>query len=155
MDKTKELNEDGVTKVRVEHRREDNDELPGVFTWSSDAQHGALLWSYADQDRGAEFDPPVQFDCPRMDPGHEVGTNSANRNWLARFEDVEGCACFWVPGWSHEDCIHISLDDGDGDSDSFGRVTGDWWLVPRYGPAQRSIDADGARWSLCGWDWEE
>lgn len=142
--------------VTLEHWNDSSNELLASLVWSADSDAGVLLWSYQSvaEDVDLAFDPPVQLACPRMAPGEQVVTETGGRSWTARFEAVEGCACEWVPDWGDEDCVRLSLDDGDGDPQTFGRVTGTRWMVPRYGSSVMQLDADGTRWSLHQHSWE-
>ncbi len=122
--------------------------------WSNHSQ-GVWLHGYTDSDGEVSFEPAILFGEAMAHPGDVVQTFSAGRRWTATFEGFDGCATFWVPGWGDENCLVVTLSDGDDDPATHGVVTGTYHLVPLYGPAWLDLDGYDELWRLYAHDWEQ
>jgi hypothetical protein len=128
--------------------------------WSSDSINGVAIHGYRDYEGsggddtgGLEandsqvFDPPIIFADDDMAPGASVTTTTGGWTFTSTLEVSEPCPNPWVEDWN--DCLKMVLeDDGSG-----SLVSGNYWLVPRYGVAwmRRTVDAD--TWKLRDADW--
>jgi hypothetical protein len=136
---------------------DDSEDLAWSVLWSSDSVQGVQIHGYtnATNDTEVTFDPPILFAEGHGIPGDQLITQSGGYTWTATFDSVEGCETYWVPGWADENCLVVTLDDGDDTPITNAIIVGTYWLVPRYGSAWLELDAYDARWSLSNHDWEE
>jgi len=122
--------------------------------WSSDSSAGVQIHAYAEGGGGrVDLDPPVTFAQPRMDPGDEVTSGAGGWDFTSTFVGGEPCANHWV-GDDWDRCLHVRLDDGDGDDGAGAPFAGDYWLVPRYGAAWLETTGDSDTWVLLNAFWE-
>jgi hypothetical protein len=149
-----------------------------AVNWSSDGIdgiqiHGYQTWAIADSggDGGADsgdtgggpgaawadaletFEPPVVVADPEMAPGESVESSGGSWSFVSTFEAVEGCPNYYV-GDEWNECLRLTLDDGDGDDMSGAPFAGSYWLVPRYGTAWMRLTGDAENWVLVDADWE-
>lgn len=147
------VNEEDV--VTFEWSRSDTEEIIGAVKWSSTSGEGIKIHGYA---VGLEdfitFDPPVLVsdDDDKMLRGDSVTTETNNGyTFTSTYIGPEDCPVNWGNKWT--DCVHIRLDDGDGD-DMVGPIfAGDYWLVQRYGPAWMELSGYPGKWDLSDYDW--
>ena len=86
--------------------------------------------------------PPLE-----MAPGASVVTTTGGWTFTSTLEASEPCPNPWVEDWN--DCLKMVLeDDGSG-----SLVSGNYWLVPRYGVAWMRRTADADTWKLRDADW--
>lgn len=136
---------------------DDSEDLAWSVLWSSDSVQGVQIHGYTNETNDTEvtFDPPILFAEGHGIPGDQLITQSGGYTWTATFSSVEGCETYWVPGWADENCLVVTLDDGDDTPITNAIIVGTYWLVPRYGSAWLELDAYDAIWSLSNHDWEE
>jgi hypothetical protein len=152
---------DDVEVVDLEHwviGEDDAEDLAWTVKWASDDVDGVMIYGYIDHanDNEVTFDPPIQFAEDNGIPGDDpIVTSTGGFTWTASFDRVEGCETYWVPGWADEQCLVVTLDDGDDTPVTNGIIVGTYHLVPRYGAAWLDVDAYDARWSLSNHDWEQ
>lgn len=145
---------DSLELVTFEYYRDDTYELLGSVTWSNRA--GEVLihrWSDA-AGTVEEFDPPVSV-TPKsgyMRAGEAVTTETGGRTFTSTFVDVQDCPVQWGLDW--EGCVHLNLDDGDGDAMAGPLFAGEYWLVTRYMFAWMHITGYSAKWNLANYDYD-
>lgn len=141
--------------------RHSNDDTLDIFfevTWSTDDVDGVRIHSYEDVAHSGEkvtFNPPVQFMERKNIPGDIIITETGGYTFTSTFDNVEGCGTYWVPDWEEEDCLKMVLDDGDNDPSTNSFITGDYWLVTRFGAALFETDHYGLMWNLSDHDWSD
>ncbi len=101
------------------------------------------------------FDPPIQIADRRMVPGESIVTETGGTTWTSTFEGTEACANDWVGGENTWTCLHIVLDDGDGDMSAGSPVSGEFWTAPRYGLSWFQLSGETDKWILAKAEWEE
>jgi hypothetical protein len=146
----------GTTEVvTFEWYNEDTGELMGAVKWGSSSQDSIQIFAYAvGTDDYTTFDTPVQLtdDSNYMNRGESVVTETNGFTFTSTFSDVQDCPTVWDASWS--DCVHITLDDGDGDDMAGPIFVGEYWLVHRYGPAWMKLTGYADNWNLAHYDWE-
>jgi hypothetical protein len=158
VEKTDAVVLDGLEVVTLTHTLTDEDgeqRWVADVRWVSDSLEGVLLMGYTHGEVVVDLEPPVQLAEWRPVPGDVSETFSTGRHWTSTFERLDGCATPWVPGWEDEQCVVITLDDGDDLPETNGLVTGNYRLVPHYGAAWLELDAYGVQWRLSDYDWAE
>lgn len=131
-------------------------EIVGAVKWSSSSGDGIHIHGYSvGTGDVTTFDPPIAFtdDDDYMKAGESVTTQTGGMTFTATFVGVEDCPVQWGLEW--EDCLHIELDDGDGDDSAGPIFAGDYWLVQRYGPAWMHLTGYSEKWNLARYDWSE
>jgi hypothetical protein len=103
----------------------------------------------------AAFTPPVVLADKKMVPGDSELTDVNGTTWTTTLEGQESCANHWVNGDQTWDCLHVSLDDGDGDYSAGSPASGHFWLAPRYGMSWFQLTGDLDKWVLADADWSE
>lgn len=152
-----------------------------TIDFSSDTYSGIQIWGYEvvsdpiDWDTGAtdsgesgdtgttgwgpaetvDFDPPLVLSDPKMAPGEIVETTTGGSDWTAEFKYQEECPNNWIAGENTWSCLYVELDDGDDDLDSGSRVSGRYWLAPRYGMSWFQQPGDDEKWILARANWSE
>lgn len=101
------------------------------------------------------FDPPIQIASRRMVPGDSEVTETGGTTFTSTFESAPDCANDWVSGDNTWTCVHIILDDGDGDISTGIPVAGEFWSAPRYGLSWFQLTGDADKWVLAKAVWEE
>jgi hypothetical protein len=108
-----------------------------------------------DESNTVAFDPPIQLGDRRMIPGESIVTETGGATWTATFESTAACANDWVGGENTWTCLHIVLDDGDGDMSAGSPISGEFWTAPRYGLSWFQLTGDADQWILATAKWEE
>lgn len=148
--------QDGVELVTMEWSRDDTGEVVGSVIWSSTEGDSVLIHGYA---VGAEsptmFDTPIWFtdDDDLMKVGESVTTETNGYTFTSTFIEMTDCPVNWGLEWTG--CVHMKLDDGDGDDNAGPIFAGEYWLVERYGPAWMLLTGYSDIWNLAHYDWEE
>lgn len=141
--------------VTFEWSRDDTGELVGAVKWSASSGDGIKIHAYAEGTGDfITFDTPVLVtdDDDTMMRDQEVVTETNGYTFTATYIGPEDCPVQWGVEWV--DCLHISLDDGDGDDMAGPIFSGDYWLVQRYGPAWMHLTGYDEKWNLADYDWE-
>ncbi len=141
--------------VTLEHSDADTDDLLWQVIFSEDSVQGVRVHGYTD----VQADLDVLFDTPVMLVERGVQdepsvTETSQGSFIAETSRA-GCETYWVPDWGEESCLVVDLRDTDDDPTTHGIVTGQYRLVPSYGPAWLDLDAYDDTWWLSGFDWEE
>ncbi len=142
---------DGAEVVTLEHSEEDAGVVLGAVKWSN--SDGVKIYGYRSDATSdfTMFDTPIVFAEQFMRKGDEMVTETNDMTFTSSFVAVEDCPVLWGPDW--KECVHMRLDDGDGD-DSVGPLfAGDYWLVTRYGPAWMQTTGVAAKWNLKDYQW--
>jgi hypothetical protein len=155
VEKVDETETSGSTEIVTwEQYRDDTAELVGAVKWSADSSDGIQIHAYAvGTDDFTVFDPPIAVsdNSDYMNRGDSVVTETGGMTFTSTFVEVVDCPVQWGLDW--EDCVHMRIDDGDGD-DTVGPIfAGDYWLVTRYGPAWMHTTGYDDKWNLAHYDW--
>lgn len=146
---------DGLELVTFEYYRDDTYSLVGSVTWSN-RSGDVKIHRWAGADGVTEtFDTPVQVTDPSgyWRPGADpVVTQTNGRTFTSTFVDVQDCPVVWGLDW--ENCVHLTLDDGDGDPNAGPIFAGEYWLVTRYMIAWMKITGYGEKWNLADYDYD-
>jgi hypothetical protein len=143
--------------VTLRHTNQSDKSLIGEVDWSSDSSEGILIHRTYEEASAVTttFDPPILVSKPQGVPGDSRVTETGGFTFTCTFEDIDGCATYWAPDWSGEDCFLFTIDDGDGDTSTNGLIVGTYWLVPSWGTALMDLDGYDAQWSLSAGEWDE
>ncbi len=147
---------DGIEVVTLEYFDATSSDLLWQVRWSSDAIHGVRIHGFTDVQGQDEvvFDTPVVL-IERGVQSEPVVTETNGFTFTASAGSHDGCETFWMPAWSDESCLVVSLSDADGLPGTHGVITGEYRLVPSYGPAWLDLDAYDDAWWMSDFDWEE
>lgn len=145
---------DQLELVTFEYYRDDTYELLGSVTWSN--RSGEVLihrWSGAGG-TSETFDTPVAVtpSSGYMKAGESVTTETNGRTFTSTFVDVQDCPVQWGLDW--EDCVHLEIDDGDGDPMAGPIFAGEYWLVTRYMFAWMLTTGYTEKWNLANYDYD-
>jgi hypothetical protein len=150
---TERVNDEEV--VTFEWSNGDSGELVGAVKWSATSGEGIKIHAYADGTGDfITFDTPVLVtdDDDKMSRNESVTTETNGYTFVSTLVGPENCPVDWGLDW--ENCLHINLDDGDGDDMTGPIFAGDYWLVQRYGPAWMQLTGYTEKWNLAHYDWE-
>lgn len=138
---------DGSEVVTLEYRRSDTLDLLYTTVWSSDEAGGILIYSSEVQGGDSKtYSPPVQFAEYQMRGGDEVVTETGGMTFTSTYVAKEECPNLWVSDvW---ECLHINIDDGDGDDMVGAPFAGDWWIAGSWGPSIFQPTGWSAPWVL-------
>lgn len=152
-DQTERVDEEEV--VTWEWSREDTGDLLGSVKWSSTSNEGIKIHGYSvGTEEFTTFDTPVLVtdDDDYMNKNESVVTETNGYTFTSTLLGVESCPVLWGPDdW---ECVHIVLDDGDGDDTAGPIFAGEYWLVPRYGPAWMILTGYEEKWDLSFYEQE-
>lgn len=143
--------------VTFEWSKKEGSDITGIVgsvKWSSVDGDGVQIHGYSvGTDAFVTFDPPVQVsdDDDYMKVGESVTTETGGYTFTSTFVGVEDCPVQWGLDW--EDCLHFTIDDGDGDDNAGPIFAGDYWVVQRYGPAWMHLTGYEAKWNLAHYEW--
>jgi len=153
VEKTDVVDAGGTKITTLEYRQQPQggDGTPGdllySIDWSSDSAAGIVVYGYSVQ--GAEsvtYDQPVQFADYQMATGDTVTTDTNGTSFTATMVGMESCTNLWTSEtW---DCVHMNLDDGDGDDSAGPPFAGDWWLAGSWGASSFQNSGATAPWVL-------
>jgi hypothetical protein len=128
----------------------------GDVKWSSVSGSGIKIFGYSEGTGGEMimFDTPVDFtdDDDYEKPNETITTTTNGYTFTSTFIDLQDCPVDWGLDWIG--CMHIKLDDGDGDDTAGPFFAGEYWLVTRYGPAWMKLTGDTANWNLADYNWD-
>ena len=113
---------------------------------------GTTGWGPAET---VDFDPPLVVADAKMAPGDSVETSTAGSTWTSTFKYQEECPNNWIAGENTWSCLYIELEDGDGDIESGSKVSGRYWLAPRYGMSWFHWAGESDKWVLARAEWSE
>lgn len=105
-------------------------------------------WSEGADGEYTTFDTPLLLtpDDGYMNRGEAVVTETNGYTFTSTFVETVNCPVMWGPqDWT---CVHLTIDDGDGDDTAGPFFAGDWWLVTLYGPAWMQLTGDTGKWNL-------
>jgi hypothetical protein len=147
---------DGREVVTFEHAFSDGT-VKGAVKWASSAGEGIRIYGYRDGPDGdfTMFDTPVlvtsQNDAENL--GDSVRTTTDGYTFTSTLLGFENCPVPWG-GLDWTGCMHLKIDDGDGDDTTGPLFAGEYWLVTRYGPAWMKLTGDREKWKLADYDWD-
>jgi len=171
----------GSTVVHeFQHYNQDTGSLLMTVKWSSDSSDGVLIHGFQVYDvddgggpggpgddtgdtggpggdvtsPGGEYNfaaDPLVFGQSEMAPGESVTSSGGGWDFTSTFVGVEPCPNHWV-GEDWDECLHFYLDDGV-DGAGAAAISGDYWLVPRYGIAWIQLGGDSDVWRLVQANW--
>jgi hypothetical protein len=124
--------------------------------WSSESSGGVQVWSYVDSRESPDgavllFDPPLAVADASMEVGDQVKTTTGGYSFTSSFEGNVDCPNHWVTdAW---ECVHILLEDGDGDSNTGPAFAGDWYLAADWGPSRFVPTGFTQPWVLTRAEW--
>lgn len=141
--------------VTLEYSEDEGDTLLYSVSWSTYVGDAVYVHAYS-VGTGAqiEFDPPIPVtdDDDSMRTGDAVTaetTGSDGTSWTITstyVEPIPECPTLYTDKWT--DCIHVRIDDGDGDDAVGLPFAGDYTLVTGYGPAYMQLTGDADEWNL-------
>jgi len=106
-------------------------DLIRTITWSSDLEDGVRIHDYEDATTGLiEFNPPILIAPEKMERDETAVTDTGGFTWTSTLIATETCPVHMNVDWT--DCIHFSLDDGDGDINTNPGLVGDYWAIVGY-----------------------
>jgi hypothetical protein len=130
--------------------------VKGAVKWASAPGEGIKIYGFRDGPDGdfTMFDTPVLVTSENdtENPGESVTTTTNGYTFTSTFIDFEDCPVQWGLDWTG--CMHLKIDDGDGDDTTGPIFAGEYWLVTRYGPAWMKLTGDGQKWNLADYDWD-
>ncbi len=144
--------EDGVPVVTFAYSTDVSATI-GTVTFSSIEVSGVRIHGYTEGASSTTFDPPIVLTADVMSPGDSIVTSANDLTFTSTHLGFEDCPVYWGLDW--EDCLHLRLDDGDGDDDAGPFFAGEYWLVQRYGPAWMHLTGYRERWNLGHYEWRE
>jgi len=115
--------------------------------WSSDGTYGTRIWGFDTAGGTVSFDPSVQVTDGEMVAGASVVTDTGGDTWTSTFVGVETCPVIWTQEWGDR-CVHLHLDDGDGDDDGGSWVAGHYWVITNYNVVGMELTDDTGQWQL-------
>lgn len=148
---------DGEEVVTWEYWVEEGDLLATV-KWSAENGDAIKIHGWSEgEGEFTTFDTPVLL-TPQdgyMNRGEEVTTETNGYTFTSTFVETVTCPVQW--GLDEWECVHLELDDGDGDDTTGPFFAGDWYLVTLYGPAWMRLTGYTADqlWDLAAYDWLE
>jgi hypothetical protein len=154
--KTQTTQVEGREVVTMEYTNGNTAEVFGSVQWSSVTSDAVLVHGYSLGTTGAlvTFDPPVKItdDDDAMRIGDTVvteTTDSDGSSFTYTSTLVEGVAT--CPSTANDDfaqCVHMTVDDGDGDSASGPLFTGDFIFVASWGAVFQTLPGWETEWEL-------
>lgn len=130
--------------------------IVGAVKWSAAAGHGIKIhaWSEGPAGEFTVFDSPILVTNERdyANVGEVVTTTTNGYTFTSTFVGFQDCPVQWGLDW--EGCLHLTIDDGDGDPSAGPFFAGDYWLVTRYGPAWMKLTGNTEKWNLIDYDWD-
>lgn len=128
----------------------------GSVKWSSQLGEGIKIHAYSEGADGdfTTFDSPILVTSEHdlSNPGDVQTTTTNGATFTSTFVGFEDCPSPWGP--DYHDCLHLSIEDGNGDNGTGPFFAGDYWLVTRYGPAWMKLTGNMERWNLIEYDWD-
>jgi hypothetical protein len=147
---------EGREVVTMEYTNGNTAEVFGSVQWSSVTSDAVLVHGYSLGATGATitFDPPVMItdDDDAMRTGDSVETtttDSEGTEWTFTSTLVEGVPT--CPATANDDftqCVHMTIDDGDGDPTTGPLFTGDFIFVASWGAVFQTIPGWETEWEL-------
>jgi hypothetical protein len=116
-------------------------EVIRTITWSSDIQEGVRIHDYEDPSSGLiEFEPPILIAPEKMERDEEAVTDTGGFTWTSTLLGTESCPVKMNVDWT--DCVHFSLDDGDGDDSTNPGLVGEYWAIVGYNVVTVQLNSD-------------
>ena len=160
---------DGITRYTVDYSKHCRGasadcvegELIRTITWSSDLEEGVRVHDYEDPISGpVEFQPPILIAPEKMERDDTAVTETGGFTWTTTLIATEMCPVHMNVDWP--DCIHFSLDDGDGDDTTNAGLVGEYWAIVGYNVVAVQLlaeltvvdDVEVGQWQLSGHDCE-
>jgi hypothetical protein len=129
--------------------------VPGLtktVKWRVTESRGVFLHGVSDGlGNTTNFTPPIQLAEAEMNTDDTVQTVTNGATFTATYLGYETCPVRWAVDWG-DDCIHINLDDGDGNPDTNGLVTGDYWAIIGFNVVAVQSQSDSDVWELSTFD---
>ncbi len=96
-----------------------------------------------------DFAPEVQLALGEMDPGEFVVSNSGGFTFTATFDGFADCPVSWTgtSDWG-DDCIQITLDDGDTNPATNPEIVGTYWAIVGFDVVAWQGEEDLDVWQL-------
>lgn len=137
----------GTEVVTLEYRKEDTGDLLYTVDWSSDSAGGILIYGYEEQGGASvTFDTPVQVAEYKMMGDDQVVTQTNGMTFTSTMIGIEDCTNLWSSDtW---ECLHMELDDGDGDNLAGPPFAGDWLMAGSWGASRFQPTGWQAEWVL-------
>lgn len=124
--------------------------------WSAPSGDGASILSYTDgAGEKTTFDPPIAVApiTDYMNTGDIIETQTGGTTWTSEILDVGDCEVLWgTLTWS--ECIHMRIDDGEGNDADDLPFAGEYWQATSYGTAWFQPSGDASKWVLLDYEWE-
>lgn len=159
--KTQTTQVDDREVATMEYTNGNTGEVFGSVQWSVITSDSVLVHGYSLGATGEliTFDPPVAItdgdDAMRIgDTVETETTDSAGNSFTYVSTLVEGVA--ECPSTANDDftqCVHMTIDDGDGDANVGPLFTGDFILVAAWGAVYQTIPGWETEWELTDMDY--
>lgn len=118
-----------------------------TLLWSSTQNGGVAIHSWEEFGKPPiDFDPPLQVAAAEMFLGDVVVTETGGATWTSTLEAFEGCPDRYATDLGS--CAKITIDDGDGDSQTGLGLTGSYWAVPGFNVVGIEFVGEEAQWQL-------
>ncbi len=139
---------DGVPRYTIDYakhcRGADPDcyegEIMRTITWSSDLTEGVRIHDYEDTNGLIEFGTAIQLAPSEMERDDVEETKTDGYTWTSTLIGAENCPVRMNVDW--EDCMHLVLDDGDGDDTTNTGLVGDYWAIAGFNVVAILLTAD-------------
>jgi hypothetical protein len=122
------------------------------IVWSSDSSDGVLVHSMTDQLTGTTttYDPPVIVAEATMTVDDVIETETGGSTFSTTYVGQEDCPNLWVTDTDEDvwECVHIKVDDGDGDPNSGPLFAADWWWAADWGTSRFLARGNSGQWIL-------
>ena len=155
LDTAFETHSDGYTRIYSVTYDRDCKEEGGACTdgwirdvrWSADAVEGVRIWGFETDAGTVVYDPPIVLAEPEMLADESVETTTGGVTWTATFHGNATCPVLWTAEWEDQ-CIHITLDDGDGNGSAGEYLAGEYYAITQYNVVAMKLTADTGTWQL-------
>jgi len=139
--------------VTLEYSKQDPAEYLFSVKWSADSSDGIQIHAWDDGSGWTDLDTAVNLSEYQMVPGDTVESSGGGYDFTATFNQVVSCPNHWISEDNTWDCLHFTLDDGDGDPMSGPPMAGDWWLAKGWGASSFIPTGYDEAWVLSDGDW--
>ena len=129
------------------------------ITWSSHIEEGVRIHDFEDANGLVEYNPPIVVATAKMERDDVAETKADGYTWSSTLKATEACSVQMNVDWP--DCVHFTLDDGDGDDTTNPGLVGDYWAIAGFNVVTFQLVSDivivdeeeVGQWELVGHDY--